>query len=393
MTVRTFGPALNVLLVAVFAALPVFGLVVGPAYAAMIFGLGALRFLYALAARRQTLRLDRQLVALIGLFVLLCWLSALWSVAPRLSLSGAAQTTGVAVGTLAFLSVAEDLSATLRARLFAVLTAAVAVGAAVMVADTLANTPLQTLLGGPATKYNRGVDYLLLLVWPIAAIAVQRRRWPALAVLAVAMLAIVAISRNTTAQLALPAAAVMLGLAWLAPRLATALLGGGSALVIVALPFALRLLSAGTRGELAPRIKQSLLHRMEIWDYMSAHVVERPIAGWGYHIAKSLTATADQARGYLYVENPNYPHNQWLQLWLETGALGVALALAVLFLVLHRLSRLPAAARPFACAAIAVALVVSLSSFELATDSWWAALAATAFLFRHLVGPPAGAPP
>jgi hypothetical protein len=37
---------------------------------------------------------------------------------------------------------------------------------------------------------------------------------------------------------------------------------------------------------------------------------------------------------------------------------------------------------PFACAAFAAAAAVSASSFELTTDSWWAALALTATLLR-----------
>ena len=75
-----------------------------------------------------------------------------------------------------------------------------------------------------------------------------------------------------------------------------------------------------------------------------------------------------------------YPHNQWLELWIETGALGAAMGLAFALLVVRRIRRLPRPMRPFAYAAFASAVTVSCVNFEVTTDSWWAALAASGYL-------------
>jgi O-antigen ligase len=75
-----------------------------------------------------------------------------------------------------------------------------------------------------------------------------------------------------------------------------------------------------------------------------------------------------------------YPHNQWLELWVETGALGAAAGLAFALLLLRRISRLAAPLRPFACAMFVSAVVISNVNFEVTTDSWWAALAASCWL-------------
>ena len=83
-----------------------------------------------------------------------------------------------------------------------------------------------------------------------------------------------------------------------------------------------------------------------------------------------------------------YPHNQWLELWIETGVVGAALGLAFLALVLWRIRALPAATRPFAFAACGSALTISWLNFEITTDSWWAALTASALLFKLLSAPP-----
>jgi O-antigen ligase len=81
--------------------------------------------------------------------------------------------------------------------------------------------------------------------------------------------------------------------------------------------------------------------------------------------------------GYLYVSPDGvYPHNQWIEAWLELGLPGVLLGLALVWLALRRCRS------AYAIAAVAAALVMSGLNFEITTDSWWAALAASALLFR-----------
>ncbi|HLB99314.1 MAG TPA: hypothetical protein VJK90_16690, partial [Acetobacteraceae bacterium] len=79
-----------------------------------------------------------------------------------------------------------------------------------------------------------------------------------------------------------------------------------------------------------------------------------------------------------------YPHNQWLELWVELGVPGAALGLAFALLLLHRIRRLPEPLRPFAYAAFAAAMSFASVEYEVVTDSWWCALAASAVLFAIL---------
>ena len=119
---------------------------------------------------------------------------------------------------------------------------------------------------------------------------------------------------------------------------------------------------------------------------MSARVFERPVLGWGLSSSKWVPIRADELSHYLYANAQGiYPHNQWLQLWLETGAVGAALALTLALVALTRIRRLlPLSLQPFGLAAFASALTISLADFEITTDSWWAALVATAYLFAAL---------
>jgi O-antigen ligase len=235
-----------------------------------------------------------------------------------------------------------------------------------------------------ATKYNRGFDYLVLIAWPLLAHAWWRRRWWAVCALGLAMAVMLAATQSLAARVAVAAGVVVLVLAWAAPRLIAILLVWGMAVLVAALPAALRLLAA-RRTELTRVLKPSGVNRLEIWDYMTARVFEHPLRGWGLLSAKYLPIHPDELARYVYTDARGiYPHNQWLELWVELGALGAALGLVFAVLLLRRIRRLPGSLRPFAYAAFAAAMTIASVNYEVVTDSWWCALAASAVLFSIL---------
>ena len=383
--------AADLLLVGVFAALPVAGLAAGPAYAALIFGLGAIRLAFLLARDRTAFALDRRQVLAALAFAALTFAGATWSIVPRHTLAGAAQAGVILAGTLVFLGGAAALPARTAERLATALPWAFLAGAALLAADTASGYHLQHWLGSHPlpTKYNRGVLYSLILFWPVLGGQLIRRRRRAAAGLTVAMALILGLGLSTTAQAAAVLAALTLGLARLAPRLARRLLASGTAVLALALPVLLRALE-GVRPQLAPYLKTSAVHRLEIWDYMSARVMERPLLGWGLWSSEAVPIRPDELARYRFADGIGiYPHNQWLQLWVETGLAGVLLALAASLLALDRFRRLSPDMRPFAAAGFITVMAVACSDFQVTTDSWWAAIAAAALLYRTLDRMPA----
>jgi hypothetical protein len=368
----------------VFAALPTLGLIAGPSYAALVFGLGVVQLAYGVAAQRRLPAFDRELAVLAAAFAVLALASAAWSIRPQHSLAAALQVAAIFAGGLVFLAAPPPDRVAAR-RLYRVLMVATAAGAALIVADRALDYPLQALLTGRpapgvATKYNRGEDYLVLLAWPQLAFATWRRSWRDVAVLVVCLVLVVATGRSLAGLVAALTGAAALALAWYLPRLAVALLAAVALLLAVGVPSWMQVVTA-RHDLLAPLLKPSALHRLEIWDYTTSHVFRRPFLGWG--IATADLVPMSQVELSQYAMRPGtelYPHNQWLELWVETGALGAAIGLAFALLLLRRISRLAAPLRPFACAAFASGVVVSCVNFEVTTDSWWAALAASGWL-------------
>jgi exopolysaccharide production protein ExoQ len=372
------------LLVVVFSALPVLGLVAGPTYAPLVFGLGAVLLLHGLIAHRKVPELDTPLLWLAAAFVALCWMSGLWSIAPERTTRGALQITAIFLGALIFLGYGVPAEGSAD-RLFRAMQIALALGAAIVALDALTGDRLQPILTGrpeSATKYSRGIDYLLIVIWPLLGHAVLRRSWRWAIGIPVLVGIIVISGRSSTALASGLIGAAVLAVALSAPRLVMPGLLLATAAIGAALPFALRLLTA-QREMLMPYIKHSLFHRLEIWDYMTARILERPWSGRGFLTAKAIQLRPDELRNYRYLGIDGlYPHNQWLECWVELGLGGAVLAVAFCALALRRAQGLRPEMRPFAFAAFAAAIATSLVNFETATDSWWAALAACAFLLR-----------
>ena len=366
----------------VYAALPTVGLVAGPSYAALIFGLGFIQLLAVICIERRIPVADPALALLAVAFAVVSWATVAWAIQPAHSRGAALQVTVIFAGVLVFLAATPLPDAKAIDRLFLVLAAATVLGAAIIAIDWCIGEKFQSLVmqrppHGVETKYNRGIDYLVLIAWPQLAFAVWQRRWRRVGVLTAALAVVLGVGVSLAAQAAALVGLIVLALAIWLPRIAAWLLAAGMAVLALGTPLGLRLLTTH-RAELAAYLKYSGFERLEIWDPLTADVLERPLLGWGIGDAEAIP------HAYLQHGHSVYPHNQWLELWVETGAIGAAIALALALLTLRRISRLAPPIQPYALAAFASAILISCVNFEVTTDSWWAALAAGAWLFTAL---------
>jgi O-antigen ligase len=366
-------------------SLPVIGLVAGPTYAAIIFGLGCVYLLRSLIIERIFPRFDFPISFIAATFLLLCWGSYEWSISPTRTARGAGQLTAIFLGALAMLSY-QPPSQRNAHLLIRGMQLALIPGAVIIFSDAVSGYELQSLLTSglsPPTKYNRGIDYLLVVSWPLLGYSVARREWR-MAIAVPALVCVIVISgHSSTAMASGLAGSAVFAAAVTMPRMILPALALTTSAVGAALPFALLWLTEH-RALLISHIKPSLFHRLEIWDYTTARVLERPFVGWGFASANTLPIGSDELARYKYVSADGiYPHNQWLECWAEVGGVGAILLVVFCLLILRRIRRtLQPQMQPFGYAAFAAAMTTSLVGFELTTDSWWAALTACCFLLR-----------
>jgi O-antigen ligase len=232
-------------------------------------------------------------------------------------------------------------------------------------------------LRAKAFEYNRPVLTLLALFWPLFAMAIAARREPLAWLALLVTTASIWSSHSGTAMLAQAVSALALLLAWRLPR--TSLILSGLAVAIVfAFIFAF--------GDLAGRLLPDTIYRalawthaqdrVEIWRSFGAAMLTQPWLGLGFGTSVTLGDTAvasqvaDELRRMLSV---GHPHNGYLQIGVELGVVGCAIALATALMLLwswRRLSGRALFARLGLFAMAAATMLVGHGAWQ----AWWIAV-------------------
>jgi O-antigen ligase len=315
--------------------------------------------------------------------------SAAWAIEP-----GRALTTGLSLAGMVLLAggaarAMEDADDAARSRLMLALAIGLLLGLAAAAVDALTGNAIRAGVRGlrevPATLAFglKPAASVMALLLPIA-IALP---WPVLprALLLAGGAAVIVALPGDTAKIAAVLGVLVALAATYAPRLVPRLVGGGVAALILAMP----LLVAAVPRLPVERLPTSALHRMLIWDFTEARIDERPILGWGMEASREIPdgrgnppaaildrlRVTDPARRAWFAEPhvqilPLHPHNGALQVWLELGAIGAAIAAALAWLLGAAATRAPSPAA--AAGALASAAVTAMLSFG-AWQAWWVA--------------------
>ena len=305
-----------------------------------------------------------------------CLVSLAWSPFPALSLRTLSEfgPTLLAAYLLACLAPARlpPWSVPLGAGLLAV-------ACLFVVASLGSNMAPQKALGQRTAVFvlNRPVLTVLLIAGPLAACLVAGgRRIAALAILVLAAAAILA-SVSGAAAMGLAVAAATVALAWLLPRRV------GQAFVAVGLALALAL--APVEGDILARVMPEAAHRrlvqsssrarVAIAQSFGAAVHADPWRGAGYGASarfQDVPAASGLEPEMRQMLGVGHPHNSFLQVWAELGAVGAILAACVLFLSLREAAVLPRGLRAVALGLVAGAAAIAFVEHG-AWQAWWTA--------------------
>ncbi|SEE01981.1 O-antigen ligase [Rhizobiales bacterium GAS191] len=276
----------------------------------------------------------------------------------------------------------------------------VIVAALICIGELRFNMPIRNALHLRAKtfEYNRPVLSLLVWFWPLCAMAMSAPRrhialWAALAVTTVAIWS----SQSGTAMFAQAVSVAACLLAWRFPRLVLAL-----AAIAVSFVFACVFAFGDIAWRVLPQATYDVfawMHaadRVEIWRSYGAAMLLHPLLGAGFGASVTLGDTAivgqvaDEFRRMLAV---GHPHNGYLQIGVELGLIGCALALAVALMLLWswRDLRGPALlSRLGLFGTVAATMLVGHGAWQ----AWWIAVVfAGGALIRIAYSPDPAAPP
>jgi hypothetical protein len=328
-------------------------------------------------------------------------LSALWAITPGDAFAGGARLLALAATLAVLASAVTRFGAEEREAAARGLILGVALGALLLLVELFAGAPLNNALRGFPTPprlpdTTKPAATLLVLLAPPAILAAHRMLgWRAAGPLAALAVLAVAASTSEAARLGLAATLVAVGLALALPGLARRALPAVLAVAVLAGPPLLdQVAKAATRSGALPL---SAVHRTLIWDYAAQRAAERPLAGFGMDAARSLPGGRDNpdaarldrlgvrepARGFFLTAPPGaaelvplHTHSIPLQVRLELGFVGLALAALFAFLAGRAVAALPGRAGLAAGAGVAAAVtVISLLSYGAWQHWWWVSVA------------------
>ncbi|WP_084399265.1 O-antigen ligase family protein [Henriciella aquimarina] len=243
-----------------------------------------------------------------------------------------------------------------------------------------------------ANAFCLALPLLLTLCWFL-------KGWQRYATIAAALILATCAFRLIGSDVAL-LAVIFLALSWAVvswlPQSGFRVLLGVVAFAIVFAPIILSTLGPAAVNSGLP-LSASSKSRVFAWSLAAEKTRERPITGHGIEASKEWRETFSERPNLLALmkkstditnipwENyrilPGHPHNMGLQLWAETGFIGVALAIATLFflaLAIPPPAALPPAIRFAAAGLIGTTFALFSLSYSVWNEAFWASVALAA---------------
>ncbi len=331
-------------------------------------------------------------------FIGYAMVSAIWSPTPLVSLKSAISLGLVTFGGLMLASFALRLETPERR----VLTQALVVGAILALLllslENLIDTAIWRWIMAlkddvadiPETNrsmvvYNSAMSVGALFIYPL--LLLWRSERPLLAIFGV----LLALLIMFLSEAEVPALAVLISL------MATLFFWRVRATIVIALGAVIIVLFAAPlipgklpgleniRAEM-PYLSHSAVHRIVIWKTAVKHIAETPVAGLGMNTSRSLydkqsrvtvivppAEAGGRVWSSFFEPIPLHPHNGVLQIWLELGAVGIAI-LVWIIITLVRAARNRLGHSPRETALVLGFYVSSLTIASLsfgAWQSWW----------------------
>ena len=312
----------------------------------------------AILQHRRLALLGRPMLTLLGLLVLWGTVSSLWSINPRGSILTALQLLGIFISGAVVVGGVARLSGAEAARIGRWLVTGMIIALAVYTIEILFDSPIQWLIRVPResaegiySPFNRGLCVLVLLLSPAVVMLRRGGNRPLSFALFAAALAIVSVYFGGSVALAVFCGVIAGFVASLGGGRMIRLFGWLVAVLILAAPFvAKEALTPATMDAIGKEVSSvSIMHRLVIWRFVSAHALERPLTGWGLDAARAfpenktkvpVTTRSCQPPCVGTVEQlPLHAHNMALQWWLELGLPGALLGAGLLLWLFHLIPR------------------------------------------------------
>ncbi len=346
----------------------------------------ALACLVVWRAERRVPRPDRGAAMIFAALLLVCAIASLWGFAVIGSLFLTLRVGTIIAAGLVLFTIAQSFDDGMRDRIGHWLLAGILATLTIMTAEIALDFPLFDVLKGPFPEnaergflLNRGATALAMLTWPAAALLWQRGfTWAPLA-LWVLVAEILGLLSSGAALMGFVAGGLTALVALGNRKASRALVVAVTVATFVGMPFAAKLMYELEWHE-SDWLASSARHRVEIWHYTTQLIELKPLRGWGFDASRAITDARAESQVNDLPLLPLHPHNAPLQILFELGIPGVALTLALLWLLARRIEVLPRPARVCGQALFITTLMIANTAYGVWQNQWLAMMFSAALL-------------
>lgn len=366
---------------------------------AVLFVLASVLILMVMVSdgRRWYLPVNGSIKILAGLILFAC-LSSFWSMTPQDSIYKAVILAATVVGGIGLAISARSLTDTERDMFEAAMRWGGAFGFALLGEEVLGGAKVTLFLrdifgkadvgqANVGNLLNLGITMASLYLWPWAALV--WRKWPVILALplVVAAASILHFSNADAPLFGLMAGLLAAVAVFTVPRVASIAIAAVLVMGVIGAPLLPNVILSGLDINVKPRfISDSGYHRLLIWETTANKIFARPVFGYGFDTSRAMYNKTQKVRTMRYDKDgkawwgvtsepiPLHPHNNILQVWLELGAGGALLLLALLLSIVKNIrtatiSRLDRAV----CFGFFISVVTVASISFGAWQGWWLA--------------------
>jgi len=265
--------------------------------------------------------------------------------------------------------------------------------------NTEIRTTLASIVGDKPTSesanYSRGLLVLAAIMPITIAILLNDKKYVFSVLIFIFILLIILIGPNYTAKITLICSIVSaLIIYFLGPKSFYSF-GIVSVIFILSLPilstkFLPKIGNYQNKIESTPWQETSaggsLIHRILVWEYVGKEIIKKPLFGHGLgtsrHIGQNIILKIPNSDQEIKGGIPLHPHNNFLQIWLELGIIGVAIFLYIWFTIIkfgHSLRSKSYILGTGACTSIISMFIICNLSFGF-FQAWWMSLIGLIFL-------------
>jgi len=191
---------------------------------------------------------------------------------------------------------------------------------------------------------NNSMAAFVLLFWPAALVLFMRNLHLLAICLAVFAFWVFSLSWSSASTASLAIGLIVACLAYLMHRWIHWIMAGFFAIAVLGGPFIMKAIPDGREiSQNFTNLPRSVYPRIIIWQFTSNKAMERPFLGHGIRTSRFLDPGGEKIPFFVGTgENrllgsthaiPLHPHNGPLQVWLELGGIGAAIALGILLSV------------------------------------------------------------